>query len=251
VRSEHLAETIVWIPGIARIFFFAGLASLILAASIAATYPSGQGSSAVFGVRLKSGTGFYVSRDGLVVTSAHVVTACSRIALWPAKGLEHIARIIASDTERDIALLDAKGEVLRYATWLRENGSLRVGEPVSTIGFGVLPSKPREPLVTVGQLMGDVTDPAGKPLLLIRANLREGNSGGPVIDTDGRLLGMVRGRDSERPELGVAVPAEPIERFLSQYGSPHIASTPPAALPNNITDLLIVMSVLVQCHPPS
>ena len=63
-----------------------------------------------------------------------------------------------------------------------------------------------------------------------------------VIDANGRLLGMVTGRDSE---LGVAVPAEPIERLLSQYGSTGIASTPPAALPINIADLLIVMSVLV------
>jgi S1-C subfamily serine protease len=246
-----LTKMIVSSSGITVAFFFAGLALLCSSASATATDLGRTTSRSALEGRLKSGTGFFVSRDGLVVTSAHVVTGCSEITVWPAKGLEHIARIIASDGERDIALMETGGESLRYAGWAREDGRLRTGEPVSTIGFGVLPSRPREPLVTVGRLIGDVTDPAGNPFLLIQANLREGNSGGPVIDAHGGLLGMVTGRDSERPELGVAVPVEAIDQLLSQYGGPRMASIPPEARPTNVADLLTVMSVLVQCHPSS
>jgi len=199
--------------------------------------------------RVKSGTGFFVASDGLLVTSAHVVAGCPRITLWPASGAERAGRIVAMDRALDLALLSAGGEVPRYATSTPEHP--RAGDPVSTIGFGALPSRPREAKVTSGNLIGDVIDAAGNRILLIRARLREGNSGGPVIDARGSLVGIVRGRDTERPEIGVATPRQTIDWFLLEQGVSPIPSTPAEGRPEDQTDLLMAMSVLVQCAPGS
>jgi S1-C subfamily serine protease len=201
--------------------------------------------------QVKSGTGFFVSPAGFVVTSAHVVTGCTAITLWPADEAELAARIVAIDPVRDVALLSAAGKTQWYADRVHDGDSLRAGDPVSTIGFGVVRSRPREARVTPGRLIGGVTDSRGYPLLLIRADLREGNSGGPVIDSDGTLLGMETGRDAQRPELGVVVPAETIDRLLSQHGIARNPAVPAAAAPLTTPVLLKAMSVLVQCRPPA
>jgi S1-C subfamily serine protease len=202
------------------------------------------------GAQVKSGTGFFVSPDGLAVTSAHVVRGCAGIALWPADETELVGRVVALDPLRDIALVEATTKTERYADRVREGDSLHAGDPVSTIGFGVLPSRPREPRLTPGRVIGGVTDSRGYPLLLIRADLREGNSGGPVIDGDDTLVGMVTGRDAERPELGVAVPANVIAAFLIQYGVTRTGSASREEHPINTADFLRGISVLVQCMPP-
>jgi S1-C subfamily serine protease len=213
------------------------------------TCPNTTARNAARQAQVKSGTGFFVSPDGLAVTSAHVVSGCAGIALWPADGLKLIARTIAVDVPRDIALLSAAGKAERYADRLGDADSMNIGEPVSTIGFGAVPSKPREPRLTLGRVIGGVTDSRGYPLLLIRADLREGNSGGPVIDADGALLGMVTGQDAERPNLGVAVPANVIAAFVSQHIT-RTGGTSREERPINAADFLKAISVLVQCMPP-
>jgi S1-C subfamily serine protease len=232
----------------------ATIACALWSASLALLFfcTDGVARNATRHAQVKSGTGFFVSPDGLVVTSAHVVTGCTAITLWPSsEQAELAARIVAMDPARDIALLSAAGKTQWYADRVHDGDSLRAGDPVSTIGFGVVPSRPREARVTPGRLIGGVTDSRGYPLLLIRADLREGNSGGPVIDSDGTLLGMVTGRDAQRPELGVVVPAETIDRLLSQQGIARSPAVPPAAAPLTTPVLLEAMSVLVQCRPPA
>jgi serine protease Do len=198
---------------------------------------------------LRSGTAFFVSADGFLVTSAHVVAGCPGITLWPANGPERTGRVVAIDAALDMALLSATGGVLLYEAGSRPNHARYPGETLSTIGFGSLPSQPRQPKVTNGRLVGSVFDAAGNPILLIRARLPEGNSGGPVIDANGVLLGMVTGRDAGQPELGVAIPAEAIDSFLGGRGISRTPSIPSGSPPTNTADLLKAIAVLVQCAP--
>jgi S1-C subfamily serine protease len=225
------------------------LAALLLCLNSAATGTVRHGQKAPGTDLVKSGTGFFVSHDGLIATSAHVVSGCPEITIWPANGPERVARIVALDIQRDVALLSVAGEVSIYASRIHERGSLRPGEPVSTIGFGVLPSKPREPVVTAGHLAGDAADSEGNRILLIQARFLEGNSGGPVIDGEGSLLGVVVGRDATRPDLGAARPSEAIEGLLSANGVARPLSLPEARPPIDAAGLLRSISVLVQCAP--
>jgi hypothetical protein len=71
-----------------------------------------------------------------------------------------------------------------------------------------------------------------------------------VIDANGTLIGMVIGRDTRRPKLGVALPAEAIDMFLRRHQIADMPSIPSSPLAADTEDLLKAISVLVQCAPP-
>jgi S1-C subfamily serine protease len=175
------------------------------------------------------------------------VAGCHAISLWPASGQEQPAHILASDARIDIALLSTGDLGSAASTHAASNP--QPGEPVSTIGFGVRRSQPREAVVTDGTVIGEAMSDAGNQILLIEASLPEGNSGGPVIDVWGSLVGVVTGRDAARPDLGVAAPSSQIDQFLLRQGIGPMSNFPGEGRPADRATLLKAMSVLVQCAP--
>ena len=222
---------------------YCGLLALAIALPSAAGPPAPGGASG----RVKSGTGFFVTLDGFLVTSAHVVAGCGNVSIWAQDGVERRGYLIASNAKRDIALLYGGYDVARNAAILGREPP-RPGEDVFTLGFGVLAEEPLRPILVGGSYVGEDTATSGNRVLVIRAKLRAGNSGGALIGTDGSLLGMVIGRDEARPEMGVAIPSGDIEAVLSAHHIP-LPATPPR--PSNAQALLSTISVLVQCAPAS
>lgn len=192
--------------------------------------------------RVKSGTGFFVSRDGFLVTSAHVVAGCQNVSVWGQNGAERPSYVIAFDRRRDVALLWADG-VFPGQSAMVTRMPPQAGEEVFTLGYGVIAAKPLVPVVVEGSLIGDRTASPGNRIVVIRARLHAGNSGGAVLTSDGSLVGMVIGRDEEQPEFGVAVPKADIEALLTSYGI-RLPIGPPAP---NARDFLGAISVLIQC----
>lgn len=136
-----------------------------------------------------SGTGFVVG-EGRLLTNHHVVEGCARIAARNAAGRRVAARVVAADAQRDLALLSVARD-LGPALTFRDGPPIRRGESVVTYGFplsGVLSSGPT--LTT-----GDVSALAGlrdNPLhLQISAPVQPGNSGGPLFDAQGHVMGVV------------------------------------------------------------
>jgi S1-C subfamily serine protease len=195
--------------------------------------------------RVKSGTGFFVSRDGFLVTSAHVVSGCRKISVWGPDGSERPSYTVASDARRDIALLWADGQPTGWSA-VAGRRAPRAGEDVFTLGFGVMASKPLQSVLVEGSLVGDSTAQPGNRVLMIRAKLHAGNSGGAVLAGDGSLLGMIIGRDEAHPELGVAIPSDDIEAMLSGYGIV-LPERPPGGDPRGS---LGAISALIQCPKP-
>lgn len=224
----------------------AGFAVLLLAAP----GPAGRGAAAAspgaVNGRVKSGTGFFVAPAGFVVTSRHIVAGCPGVLVWAGNGLVRSARVVASDAALDLALLSVPGGTRKAPVPYYRDG-LRSGERIATIGFGVLPRNPEKAVMTRGTFVGRRATPDGRDILLIRADLRPGNSGGPVIDRYGALVGMVIGRLAERRDLGVLIATREINGFLSREG---VRRLPIGALPSadeNPGGVLAGMSVLVQC----
>ena len=139
--------------------------------------------------RTGSGSGFVVG-VGRAVTNHHVIDGCARVSVRTAQGQVLPARVMASDARRDLALLGFEGNAgpaLRF----RESPAVQRGEMVVTYGFplsGVLSSGPT--LTT-----GDVSALAGlrdNPLhYQISAPVQPGNSGGPLLDAQGHVVGVV------------------------------------------------------------
>jgi len=136
-----------------------------------------------------SGSGFVVA-PGRALTNHHVIDGCQRVSFRTPQGQTVAARVLAADPRRDLALLGYEGEagpVLRF----REGPPVARGEMVVTYGFplsGVLSSGPT--LTT-----GDVSALAGlrdNPLhFQISAPVQPGNSGGPLLDAQANVIGVV------------------------------------------------------------
>ncbi len=212
---------------------------LVLAASFAAGSP-------ILGREVKSGTAFFVSPRGLLVTSAHFLTGCGHIEVWPPGKPSLQAHIIAIDGALDLGMLEVAVASELYAI---PNGlrSPSVDEEVSIIAYGVHRNAPREPQLLGGTVVGAGTTMLPPRLVVVRARLRPGSSGAPVIDGTGALIGVIIGRYAKQPEFAVAVPENELAGFLSRNGV-----TVPPGDGHKLAEadmLLKDISVLVQCVP--
>jgi uncharacterized protein len=137
----------------------------------------------------KSGTAFFIG-DGALLTNAHVVKGCSDVSIGP-PGQRTNARVFARDEENDLALLRAATRPSAIAA-LRL--SIRQGEAISAYGYplpGLLASGGNLTTGNVTALSGIGDD---SRFLQISAPVQPGNSGGPLLDATGNVVGIVKGK---------------------------------------------------------
>ena len=155
-----------------------------------------------------NGSGVIWSSDGVIITNAHVVRASQmRVQLWD--GREFDAKLVSRDTSRDLAELRISAANLPAAA-VADSSQVRPGELAIAIG---------NPLGFVGALTTGVVHAVGplRPFgsqAWVQADVRlaPGNSGGPLADARGRVIGintMVAGR------LALAVPSNAVANFLA------------------------------------
>jgi S1-C subfamily serine protease len=209
---------------------------LLGATAIAATNTEG---------RVKSGTGFAVSPLGYIITSAHVVTGCRAVSVWAQDSAQRFARIVAIDSVRDVALLRISATLLNFAR--ARSRELPLGEQILALGYGRHVENPRSPETAIGTYVRNDLTTTGTRVHVIRARLRPGDSGSAVVGTDGALLGMVIGHDTDHPDLGLVLPTFEIEQFLSRHGVRLLTTT--AGDLGTAGNLLLAISNLVQCEP--
>jgi serine protease Do len=154
------------------------------------------------------GSGVILGADGLIVTNAHVVRSShAQVKLWDGRTLD--AAVTSRDLTRDLAALLASASGLPAAT-LADSSKARVGELVLAVG---------NPLGFVGALSTGIIHAAGSvrglgtsSWLQADVQLAPGNSGGPLANAQGRVLGintMVAGG------LALAIPSNDVARFLA------------------------------------
>ncbi len=134
----------------------------------------------------KAGSGFFVNRAGDIVTNAHVVAGCGHIETADKAPLQ----IIGKDADIDLAVLHSDHAPASVAT-LRTAPAPRVGEDVLAFGFPLPGLLSSEGNVTVGILSatrGVADDPH---VFQMTAPVQSGNSGGPLIDASGNVVGVV------------------------------------------------------------
>jgi len=157
--------------------------------------------------RQGSGSGVIWSKDGVIVTNAHVARdSRAKVALWD--GSAHEATLVSRDTRRDLASLKIDASGLPAAT-PGDSGALRVGELVIAVG---------NPLGFIGALTTGVVHSLPNRRRWVAADVRlaPGNSGGPLADAQGRVVGintMIAGG------LALAVPSNAVGEFLSRRGA--------------------------------
>jgi putative serine protease PepD len=175
-----------------------------------------------------TGSGFVIDEEGHIVTNQHVVAGAESVSVEFADGSEETAEIVGTDPSTDIAVLDVDrpSSLLTPLSFAAE-GSLQVGNDVIAIGspFGL------EGTVTTGVISAlgrEITSPNGFQIenaVQTDAALNQGNSGGPVLDTQGRVVGVaaqIRSESGGSDGIGYAIPgdtAQRVARELIQDGS--------------------------------
>ena len=135
-----------------------------------------------------TGTGFFVSEVGHIITNAHVVENCLTVR----SGGQDLNKV-AVDKQSDLAVYVAVAKP-KFFAHLRGGKGTRTGETVAAIGFPLHGLLSSDPIVTTGivsALSGIGND---RRIIQISASVQPGNSGGPLIGEDGSVVGVVVGK---------------------------------------------------------
>lgn len=178
------------------------------------------------------GSGFVISRDGYVVTNEHVVKDATKIIVTMTDGSKRSAKIVGHDDLADIALLKIDGDNLPYCR-LGDSDSILVGEWVIAFGnpFGLFDIN-NKPTVTVGVVsslgmnLAKIGSRNYNDMIETDAAINPGNSGGPLVDAEGRVIGVntmiyTTGATQSYIGYGFAIPVNKVMRVvdeLKKYG---------------------------------
>ena len=162
------------------------------------------------------GSGVVVRSNGVIVTNAHVVKGAQELRVVLADRREFEAKLLAADTESDLAILqiDTKGERLPVLP-IDSDNSLEVGDLVLAIGnpFGVGQTVTSGIVSALGRTQ--VSDLAN--FIQTDAAVNPGNSGGALVDMDGHLVGVntaIFSRSGGSNGIGFAIPGELVKRAV-------------------------------------
>ncbi|QDU59210.1 putative periplasmic serine endoprotease DegP-like precursor [Planctomycetes bacterium Pan216] len=155
------------------------------------------------------GTGFIVDADGLIATNLHVIGEARPIQVELVDGRHFdVTEVVASDRHRDLALIRIDAKELPVLP-LAEEDSLRAGEEVVVFG---------NPLgLTHSVVTGTVSamrEEDEKPLIQIGMPVQPGNSGGPVLDLEGKVQGVVSQRSLRTPNVAYAVATKYLKTLM-------------------------------------
>jgi len=152
-------------------------------------------------------SGVIVDPDGVIVTNYHAVSGAERIVVTLADGRKFPATLVGADAGTDLAVLEIEAHGLPAAAW-GDSDSIEVGEMVWAIGnpFGLDRTLTYGIVSAVGR-RGVIGNPL-QEFLQTDAAINPGNSGGPLIDVNGRVIGIttaIAGHESHG--IGFAIPS--------------------------------------------
>ena len=175
------------------------------------TNPAPQSPNAI---RPQSGSGFVIEPDGQILTNYHVIQSAERIMVKFSDGRSLHARVLGIDPDTDIALIKVDAKNLPIAP-MGDSETLRVGEWVCAIGNPLA----YEHTVTVGvvsYLGRKLFDSSLDNYIQTDAAINFGNSGGPLINGQGEVVGINSAISQRASNIGFAVPINEARSILSQ-----------------------------------
>lgn len=189
-----------------------------------------SGADVLGGSRGAEGSGFILNDKGEIATNAHVVTSGEGASIhkvdkvfirFPDRNQVE-ARIVGFDPNEDVALLkiDPAGLTLRPLV-LGSSAELQVGAPVAAIGspFGEEGSLSVGVISALDRTLDSLTKFSISGVIQTDAAINHGNSGGPLVDADGRVLGInsqINSSSGDNSGVGFAIPIDSVKRSLDE-----------------------------------
>lgn len=205
-----------------------------------------------------TGSGFWVSSEGHLLTNRHVVKGCREVRVRPDSGKSQSAAVVATDGHDDLALLRSERPYPKVAAF-RDGGPVRRGEDVVAVGFplnGLLADQANVTVGHVSALAGIYND---NHVLQMTTPVQQGNSGGPLFDASGNVVGVVVTKLNARAmaaEIGdfpqnvnFAIKSDIARKFL-EANQVRYRTAPTGIVRSNpdIGDMGRVVTVLVECY---
>jgi len=159
------------------------------------------------------GSGFSVSADGEIVTNFHIVEgAHSVVVKLPTGAVVPVSGVLAWNPDRDLAILKVSGKNLPFLT-LENDDTLQAGDHVVAIG---------SPLGLEGTLsdgiVSSIRESDGKKWIQTTAPASHSNSGGPLVDMRGKVVGVMTWISKQGQNLNFAIPSDDVKFLLSNQG---------------------------------
>lgn len=189
------------------------------------------------------GSGFIISKDGLVVTNQHVANKnAKKVVVSMTDGSQYKAKVLGADELADLALLKIEADHEFPTVEFGNSDSVLVGEWSLAVGnpFGLF--KAAQPSVTVGVVSAknrDFRPDPNKPrvymdMIQTDAAINRGNSGGPLVDSNGKVIGVntfiyTGGTSGGNIGLGFAIPSNRVQKIIKQLadsGEVHLSYDP-------------------------
>jgi len=164
------------------------------------------------------GSGAVIHPDGYVITNAHVVARAAKLKVVFANKTEHEAEAVAVDEQHDLAVLKLKDKGPFPAITLGRSHDLMIGETVIAIGNPL----GYEHTVTTGIISATNRELAVSPdvtyrdLIQTDTSINRGNSGGPLLNILGEVIGLNTAIRSDAQNIGFAIPVDTVRKLLPE-----------------------------------
>ena len=205
---------------------------------------------------VSSGSGFFVSHEGDLITDNHVIRGCRELRVAH-DGKSSAARVIGTDAGADLAILRVP-DIAGYVASFRSSNPEKPGEAVIVAGFplqGLLTSKASVTTGIISALAGPKED---EKLIQITAPVQPGNSGGPLVDIHGTVVGIIvsklnglrvaRATGSIPENINFAVRADLARALLDKNGIKYDVSPSDVVLTTpDIAEKVFKFTAMVQC----
>lgn len=179
-----------------------------------------------------AGTGFIIKSNGLIATNQHVVSTQADYKVLTANGKSYDATVVAQDPLNDLALIKINASNLKVVE-LGDSDKLQVGQRVIAIGnalgeyqntvtTGVVSAIGRT--ITAGG--GDGTSETLEGMIQTDATINLGNSGGPLVNLAGQVIGINTAVDTQGSQIGFAIPINSVKSALDSYANTGKISRP-------------------------
>jgi S1-C subfamily serine protease len=164
-----------------------------------------------------AGSGIVIAPDGYILTNDHVVQGADTISVTMQDGTTLDALLVGTDPATDLAVIRANGSDLHYAV-LGDSGKLKAGQLVIAIGnpFGFSSTVSTGVVSALGRALRSRDGRLIENIIQHTAPLNPGNSGGPLVDSRGRVVGINTAIIAMAQGIGFSVPADTAIWVVSQ-----------------------------------